>query len=212
MLTLLASSCKDDDDLNVTLKSQGNLSFKFVDSNANPVANVAVTLYLENNTYDTQKTNEEGVANFGELLSGFYSITTKAISIGNSKYSVRKTIQVTPGMSSALVINPQEYVGEITLIATLNIDGSRVVASNVGVALIPQSDVPNVFSDAEILALAYVKGTTNESGKVTLKNVPANIPYAVFIYANKLRAFEQGNLSVGKDNAITVFYNATPYR
>ena len=183
VLVQMVSSCQKNDELTITLKQQGLLSVKFVDNQSKPLPNTKVSLYIGNSIiYDTKKTNEGGVASFGELLSGIYSITAEGIEINGKKYSVYKFIQITPGMNSEIVINPEEYVGDLTLDVRSSMNNSYEIVPQINIALIPLKYLTTTVSHATLLSAAYATGKTNAGGQVKITGIPAYTDYAVYAY------------------------------
>lgn len=186
------NSCTKQDEITVNLVQQGNLQVKFVDNNNNPLTDVKVALNLgmySSMEYDTKLTDAEGLVDFGELLNGMYYIGSEDIEIAGRKYNVIKPIQVTTGLKETIIINVEEFVGDVELTINSIIGYSDIdVVANVNVVLFPVEEYSNELTHSDIINGAYSSGVTDEEGKLSLENVPAYTNYLVYVYFDEVHA------------------------
>lgn len=166
----------------------------------------------ENNStaYDIKKTNTEGVVDFGQLIENVYYVIAKDVKVGNSKYFVAKPVMLTTGFEGEISINPQEFIGKITLnVSKMTINGSYVKGANLNVALIEYSDYNDTLSHTDKIQKAVAVGVTANTGKVVFDKVPSSYNYYAYVYVdsiNKTTVFSN-YLYVGKDDEREVNIN-----
>jgi hypothetical protein len=220
---ILFTTCQKSNDLTVTLKQSGILKIQLTDKNNNPLVGNKVKLYtnfaysLSGNQqsydllYDTKTTDANGSVDFGELNQGIYVVVSEKVKVGNISYNVMKPVQLVTGNSNSLAINPEDYVGKITLKVYMSDNyssGSYSPVSNANVVLVNYDDFVDSMTHQEILAKAAVTGQTDTHGKVVFEKAPANFDYKAYVYYTDTTAAWANNNSdyiyVSKDGETEV--------
>jgi hypothetical protein len=110
---------------------------------------------------------------------------------------VSKPIMVNTGQEGEIIVNPQEFVGKITLnVSKQMLTGGSAAGANLNVALIEISDFKDTLSHSQKLAKAAATGITDNTGKVVFNEVASNYSYVAYVYidANQ-NTFTNGNFS-----------------
>jgi hypothetical protein len=172
----------------------GNLNYKVVDDSGRGISRVKVSVYLNDRfsdfTYldnrfivDSVRTNADGMAIFSDLLPGNYKVTTDSPVVNNIKYVPREIVQVVADKEKKKVMKVSDFYGNLKITMQSMTDHSTPL-KDIQVVATP---MPLNIAAANIKALidgAYIQGTTNENGVVTLK-IPSNIMYYITMYNPK---------------------------
>jgi hypothetical protein len=182
---ILFGSCKQDE-LIVNFENQGNLKIKLLDNNNNALSGVEIKLYLsgvnEPKVYSAKTTNASGVANFGELISDWYTVYADNIEIDGEKYALQRDVQVMIGESDAIEMNPADYTGELLFNVSWLLYSATKTIADVNVCLINAKDYNNLLTHSEIISLAYKTGQTDSNGQISFTDVSSDISYISYIY------------------------------
>ncbi len=159
----------------------GSLTVTLKDGSGSAIADQIVYLYEGMSVFELLKTNSSGVANFGDLLSGTYSIYCEDVSANDKIYKINKNIQVLTGKSKDISINVEEYVGTLTV--NVEDNWTSEALANVNVKLIRYSDYQEFFTGnySDVISYAVFSGSTNSNGQVIFANVPTE-SYKTIVY------------------------------
>lgn len=208
MTILLLFSCSKNNDITVTLKTDGSLSIKLTDNNENPISGTKVSLYIgsaSGSFLDSYITNGKGVVDFGDVLSGTYYVAADTPKVDGIKYKPGKLIQIPSGIDKNLVINVQDYIG--TLSVKINkaayLGGGAFV--NLDVILVPIELYNASYSVTTLITRAEFASKTDTHGVVTFTN-PSSRDYRLIVYNSrktKKNALTVVNLSKGELKTLT---------
>jgi len=188
LVVALLWSCSDESDMTVILKESGELKVELT-QNETPVSETMVYLIPQMNfrksesyiddAIDMQKTNEDGIADFGEVNSGNYYVATEEITVGSLIYIPERTVQVISDTKKTYSIEVLDYTGTITI----NVVDyySYNAMSDVHVALIPQDILNSTDTQEEAIAAAFDEKITGASGTVTFE-LPSGHYYYAIVY------------------------------
>jgi 5-hydroxyisourate hydrolase-like protein (transthyretin family) len=217
---VMGVSCtkKQELDITMTQKMDGNLKVKLVNTAGSPLADVKLKLYEDYGSFiDELKTGSDGYVDFGPVLVGTYKVSFEDILIGtnNKKYTGYKIIQVINGTSKDVTINPEEYVGTFKVKVYNNDDYYNPVPyANVNIALIRYDDASELESSATFntISALFVGGSqkTDANGNITFTNVPTGV-YNVFFYLNTTQfLFDYYTIDLSKDETVSRSYSYEP--
>ncbi len=215
------TACEKSEDINLELQEQnhGVLSAKFIDANGSPLSNVNVALYQSivynhqsriQDVYELQKTDKNGIVNFGQLISDRYYIAARNIEIDGKTYNVLQPVQVLTDEHKEIEIKPQTHLG--TLRMDVLTRRNEVPLANVSVALYPEKKYTEGLTHDEILAGAHATGTTSPDGKIELSDIPASTHYIAYVYYDKEHAgFAYSDdflrVTTGKKQTVSIHVN-----
>jgi len=209
-------SCSDDSELTVILKQSGNLKVELT-QNETPVNETKVylipqtfmlidkaaepTSYIEY-AIDMVTTNEDGIADFGEVNVGNYYTISEGVVVGSLIYHPGRTVQVVSDVNKKYTMEATDYYGTITI--TVNEYNSNTdiwePTSGYHVAIIPSDFLENTESPEEDIDAAFDEDVTNASGMVTF-NVPSGYYYYALVYTilDNVVVYELTFLETGED-------------
>ena len=195
--TSLFLSCSKDNDITVNLITSGKLSVKLSDDQGISIQNTKVKLYdlnIQNDYLEALITDANGKVNFGDVLSGSYVIAADTPKVNNIKYVPQKNIQVISGLDKEIIINVQNYSGDLSLTFKKASYLGGDPFSNLDVILVPSELYNTSYSVATLITKAEFSGKTNSSGIITFK-IPSSRSFKLIIY----------NSRKTKKNAITTY-------
>jgi len=217
-------SCSDDSDLTVILKQSGDLKVELT-QNGTPVNETMVYLipqtfmfmdkadgpssYIEA-AIDMVKTDEDGIADFGEVNVGNYYTVSDGVPVGSLIYLPGRTVQVISDVNKKYTMEATDYSGTITI--TVNEYNTSTFiwepASGYHVAIIPSDILDNTDSDEEAIAAAFTEDITNTSGMVTF-NIPSGYYYYAIVYAtlDDVEVYDLTYLETGEEYNEEIDFN-----
>jgi len=186
ILAIFAASCKKTTDVNVTVSTSGKLTYKLVDDGGKGIPNVKVSLFDNINSYyntsvllDTRSTDQNGVADFGDLNPSTYLVVPDSPMVNNIKYFFREYVQVITGNTKQRDVKVSDFSATLNLNVKLYSTG--LALKNAGVLLIPSNKFVYSTSIANLSGIAEFKGVTTDNGAATFK-VPSTKAYTIVIY------------------------------
>lgn len=182
-LAVLFTYCSEDN-IEVTLKTSGGLKVKVVDNDENAIADTKVKLYdasVSNDYIDALMTNTSGIVDFGELLSGTYTLELDTPKVDGIKYIPVKIVQVISGYNKEAVINVQEYVGSlnITVNKATYLGGGPFVGLNV--IIVPSDKYSASYTIDNLISRAEFSGETNSQGFIAF-SIPSSRSFRLIVY------------------------------
>jgi len=182
-LAVLFTYCSEDN-IEVTLKTSGGLKVKVVDNEENAIADTKVKLYdasVSNDYIDALMTNTSGIVDFGELLSGTYTLELDTPKVDGIKYIPAKIVQVISGYNKEAVINVQEFVGSlnITVNKATYLGGGPFVGLNV--IIVPSDKYSASYTIDNLISRAEFSGETNSQGFIAL-SIPSSRSFRLIVY------------------------------
>lgn len=186
-LLLIASSCSKNDDMTVTLKTDGSLRVKLIDNDDKGLSNTKVSLYIGSSSgscLDYFKTNSRGWVDFGEVLSGTYYVAADTPKVDGIKYKPGKLIQIPSGVDKDLIINVQDYVGsmQVTIKKAAYLGGGPF--ANLDVIIVPNELYNANYSVATLITRAEFASKTDALGVTTFTN-PSSRDYRLIVYNSR---------------------------
>ncbi|GAA4206606.1 hypothetical protein GCM10022289_27820 [Pedobacter jeongneungensis] len=211
-LFILALSCKKITNVKlVDGVNSGKLSYKLVDDAGKGLAGIKVSLYdaqislntsypTPNALISTISTDQDGVANFSELLPKNYLVTADTAIVNQLRYRINEFVQVVANTDKKKSTKVSDFSGvlNLTLISTSDY---RTPLRNVGVVAYPVNDIKlNSGNVAEIISSSALKGVTDANGFVSFR-LPSNINFDFIVYnlTNRNLGYGYGSYSVAKD-------------
>ncbi|PTS99901.1 hypothetical protein DBR11_11325 [Pedobacter sp. HMWF019] len=187
LLLAILASCKKTTNVDVTVSTSGKLSYKLLDGSGKGLPNVKVSLFdnLENYYYtsrillDTRTTDQNGLADFGDLNPRNYLLIPDSPMVNNVKYSIQDYVQVTAGKTKIKEVKVTDCVGTFTFLIKSYF--TSLPAKNIGILLIPANKSFYSSTATPYLNIADYKGITDDSGSASFK-VPSNKEYVACIY------------------------------
>jgi hypothetical protein len=195
LAVLFAFSSCEKSDITVNLKQSGKLKVQIKNKNNEAIKDLKVKLYSSATTssgvtssmLDFKVTDENGNVEFGELLQSTYYVVAKDAKVGNVKYYISKPVQVVTGMSDVTIINPEDFVGKLTV--KVNMDNyltgsssSNLPVKQVNVALIPSEDYVDTMTYEQALSKSITSAKTDDLGSAVFEKIPSNYYYVPFVY------------------------------
>lgn len=208
ILASLFSSCSKQDlsgEIGVNLKSAGILKVILKDAEGTPIANQKLSIYYS--YYEgslpllEMNTNDEGIADFGEIISSNYVLIAEEVEDGGVEYNVTQPLQVIGGSTKELSLVPSTYSAKLRLnVFEAKYDyGSwtdKKGLTNTKVAIVPN----NSYSSFEnIMESAIMEGELGSSNTIVFEKVPVTSyqHYEVLIYKDKdnfgFASIDEGN-------------------
>lgn len=175
----------------------GKLNYKVVDDSGRGISKVKVSVYLNDRfsdfTYldnrfivDSARTDAEGIAIFSDLLPGNYKLVTDSPVVDNIKYNPREIVQVVAEKDKKKVTKASDFYGNLKINMQSMADYSTPL-KNIQVVATPMPLNITAANIKSLIDAAYIQGTTNVNGVVTLK-IPSNITYYITMYNPKSTA------------------------
>jgi hypothetical protein len=183
----LLSSCSKDNDMTVTLKTDGSLTVKLINSDNNAIPDTKVSLYVgsaSGSCLDYYTTSSCGSVDFGEVLSGTYYVVADTPKVDGIKYKPGKLIQIPSGVDKDLVINVEDYIGTLRVTITKAAYLGGAAFSNLDVILVPSESYSASYSVTTLIAKAEFTGKTDTQGVVTFTN-PSSRDYRLIVYNSR---------------------------
>ncbi len=208
MTILLLFSCSKDNDITVTLKTDGSLSVKLIGNNESPISGTKVSLYVgsaSGSCLDSYITNGSGVVDFGAVLSGTYYVVADTPKIDGIKYKPGKLIQVPSGIDKNLVINVQDYIGTLSVKINKAAYLGGGAFTNLDIILVPSELYNASYSVTTLITKAEFASKTDAQGVATFTN-PSSRDYRLIVYNSrktKKNALTVVNLSKGELKTLT---------
>lgn len=218
LLVAVFISCKKTTNVDVKISTSGKLTYKLTDDAGKGLANVKVSLFDRMDTYyysnynillETRLTDQNGLADFGDLNPNSYLLVTDSAKVNNVAYMVQEYVQVITGAVKAKETKVTDYSGTFAL--TVRSYNNNQPLKNIGVIIIPSNKFNYASTTAANLKVADFSGVTNDAGLITFK-IPSNKQYSVYLYNTVTNASYNynGSLSVQKD--ATVNYSTNIYQ
>lgn len=185
LLVAMLSSCKKTTDVEVTLSTSGKLSYKLVDDAGKGIPNIPVNLSQVVNAYtgdvllDTRVTDQDGVADFGDLNPVVYVLSASGIKINKTVYTIREFAQVQTGKNNQKTLKVSDFSGTLGLYLQRYPDPEPLV--NKGVILIPADRFSYDLPVQQLLPLAEAKGVTDVNGYCAFK-ISTDVEYFMIAY------------------------------
>ena len=209
LAVLFAFSSCEKSDITVNLKQSGKLKVQIKNKNNEAIKDLKVKLYssattssssVSSSMLDVKVTDENGNVDFGELLQNTYYVVAQDVKVGTAKYYISKPVQVVTGMSDVVIINPEDFVGKLTLKVNMDnyITGSSssyLPVKQVNVAMIDYNDYNDTLTYQQVLSKAVITAKTDDMGSVVFDNFPAYYSFYPFVYYSDTAYAWQTNLS-----------------
>jgi len=188
LLLSVFASCKKTNNVDVTVSTSGKLSYKLLDDSGKGIPNVKVSIFDTPDNYysnakillDTRLTDQNGLADFGDLNPRSYLIVLDSPMVKNIKYNIQEYVQVITGKTKEKEIKVPDYSGTMNFKVTAPYNNNQP-QRNIGLLLIPAYKYGYNLTIDAYLRLAEFKGVTNDTGMISFK-VPSNKDYYVLAY------------------------------
>jgi len=208
LLLAVFASCKKNNDVEVTVSTSGKLTYKMLDDSGKGLPNVKVSLFDNLGTYnnngaillDTRLTDQNGLADFGDLNPKTYMVIPDSPMVNNVKYYILDYVQVVTGKTKNKEVKVSDNSGTFNF--TVKSNYNNQLLKDIGILMIPYNKFTYQSSATGFFNIADYKGVTNDAGFVSFK-VPSNKMYSIYIYNITT------NASYGTVNYNTVLPNAT---
>jgi len=220
VLTALTISCNEVTNVKlVDGPDKGKLNYKIVDDAGKGVAGVKISIYDRRDTYDylyydppiaidTIRTNQDGIATFGQLVPMDYLLVADTVPANRAKYHLREFVQVVAGIDKTKITKASGFSG---ILSMKIISGYHYPNpfKNLGVAAVPINP-RNINSDniEDIVNSALIKGITDENGNLSLR-IPSNINYNLIFYIPNIGNYGYGGFSytVNRDEKLQLEFS-----
>jgi hypothetical protein len=179
-MVFITSCAKDEMDINLTQKVDGNLKLILTTSSGSPIVNQKVELMNYESTLEEAKTDANGVAVFNNILMGSYNIAMKDVLDGDLEYTFNQPVQVINDVTKEYQITPSDFAGSISITVYDSWNDENIAGINV---VIFKSDdfINNEFQS--ILDMALFTGITDANGIVEFQNLPFAY-YGIMVYTD----------------------------
>ena len=188
-------SCSEETEFTITLKESGNLDVQLV-QNGSPIANETIYLIPFENSYskeikssleqysvDYQKTNSNGVVDYGEVNAGNYYLATEGVEVSDKTYYPIKIAQVISAGSKSVTMEVMDFTGTISLTIQeydyYNYEYAPLVGANV--AIISEDDYYQSYDFDDWMDKKIEDKVTNSNGEVSY-TLPSGDYYIAIIY------------------------------
>lgn len=186
LTTLLFISCSKDNDVNVTLKTDGTLTVKVTDNSNTLLTGTKVKLYEDfgDDYLDALNTDSKGLVDFGNVISGTYTLVVDTPKVSGIKYIPIKKVQVVSGLDKSVTINVQEYIGtlKVTFTKSTYLGGGPFAGLNV--ILVPVERYNSSYTINNLIARAEFSGKTDPQGSITF-TTPSTREFWLIVYNDR---------------------------
>ncbi len=196
LVTMFSSCDKEEisltlDESVITYKNTGTLAVSVLHSDSSAYVGEKIRLYNDNDILvDEVYTDEQGLADFSELLEGTYSIYGEGFEEGVFEYSIERNLQIVTNGEKKLTIIPKENSGKLTI--SLNVGQEDAYGNVVGITSVNKGTVAlvNRTSIGSIITLEDVKNKilvqkelSEESSELTFDSIPTG-SYMLMYYTD----------------------------